>query len=240
MKCIYPLLLLSICLTCIFVLPGCKQEKDTLTIDYKYDYLPLDTGHYVIYDVDSIHYSYTGVEQRDTVSYQLMELVADTFYDNQNRLNYRLEIYRRSTPVEPWVINRVWYAFKDVTNVQKVEDDIRFIKMVFPPEDGKIWNGNQYAPQTGAFEYLANWEYSYSDLDQPKTIGNLNFDSTVVVNEWDDENGVQKNFSREIYAKGVGLVYRQFEMLSSPVINSDWEAGNMNGFRIRMTVNSYQ
>lgn len=232
-------LLLIIGLT-LGLLAACKQEKDTLTLDYKYEYYPLHTGHYIIYDVDSVNYSYTGINQRDTASYQLKEVVSDTFYDNQNRLNYRLEIYRRNTAADAWVINKVWYVYKDVTNVQKIEDDVRFIKMVFPPKEGMTWDGNQYAPQTGGFDYLANWEYSYTGLDQPKTLGGLSFDSTVTVNQWDDENGVQKNFSSEVYAKGVGMVYKQFEMLSSPTINSNWQTGNMNGYRIIMVVNSYQ
>src|SRR5687767_10967781 len=128
----------------LFSFVSCKDEQDTYVTNYHYDYFPVDTGHYVIYDVDSIQYSYVagGNANRDTIRYQWMELISDTFYDNLNQLTYRLECYRRANDQAGWSIDRVWHVRTSTTTVEKVEGDLRFVKLVFPPVDEASWNGN--------------------------------------------------------------------------------------------------
>lgn len=115
----YCLLFFAYCL----LLSSCKDKLDTYNIDYKYGYLPMDTGKYITYNVDSI-FSYNSSFTRDTVSYQLKELVADTFYDADNELSYRLELYRRPNSNAAWNLDRVSYKRKPFTTHRK-------LKMIF-------------------------------------------------------------------------------------------------------------
>ena len=51
-----------------------------------YDYYPYAIGNWAIYEVDSINYNdNTTPTTIDTFSYQVKELYADTFTDNEGR-----------------------------------------------------------------------------------------------------------------------------------------------------------
>jgi hypothetical protein len=57
----------------LLVLAGCKQDMDNTKLSpYLYDYAPVNTGHYVIYDVDSIVFRFVNPDSQfvDTVHYQ--------------------------------------------------------------------------------------------------------------------------------------------------------------------------
>lgn len=217
-------------------LSGCNK-KDTLDINYHYSYYPLSLGHYVTYNVDSIQYSFTenpDTYKRDTIRYQLKELVADTFYDNENELNYRLELYRRPDTLSSFSLWKVWYVKADLLNIQKIEDDIRFIKLTFPPKEGYEWNGNLYVPTTDPYRVFRDWNYIYSDVHNSYSLGNLNFDSTLTVTQIDDEDLIEKTLRKEIFAKNVGLIYQEWEYLTKQKVQLNWQNGPENGFRIRM------
>lgn len=211
---------------------GCHDKTETLNIDYKYGYFPLDTGKYLTYAVDSIS-SYNSNNKKDTVTYQLKELVADTFYDADNELSYRLELYRRADNNSPWAIDRVWYEKKTTYNVQKVEDDIRFIKLVFPPKQDGTWNGNIYVPTTEPYRDFQNWNYHYESVDVPYTINSFSFDSSITVIGVNDSTFVDKRLRKEVYAKNLGMVYQEWELKTKQTFGS-WDTGQWRGFSIRM------
>lgn len=219
----------------------CCNKTDNFHITYHYDYFPVEIGKYVAYDVDSIIYTYVsgGTPQRDTVKYQTKELIADTFYDNQNQVNYRLEVYRRNNASENWSIWKVWSTKMNTINAQKDEDELNFIKLVFPPKEGATWEGNIYLPETDPYKVFRNWNYTYLSVHQPYTVNGLNFDSTLTVNQVDAQLAIEKTFRKEVYAKNVGLIEQQWEYLTTQTVPANYTNGNLNGFRIRMRVFEY-
>ncbi|MES2619230.1 MAG: hypothetical protein V4615_00140 [Bacteroidota bacterium] len=218
-----------------FGLHSCKKN-DTYALDFLYGYAPTDTGHYVIYDVDSISYSNNGIQINDTAHYQLKEIITDTFYDGANEPAFELELYRSNDSGATWIFDRKWWMKKSTTTYQKIEDDVKFIKLVFPPETNKEWNGNLYVSKDEPFEDFLDWTYRYETVNVPYTINGLNFDSTASVLAVDDANAITKRLRREVYALGVGMVYQEWEILHAPtgVVFPDWNTGNIVGFRIRM------
>src|SRR4051812_387123 len=96
----------------LLVLAGCKQDKDLTTLSpFLYDYAPVNVGHYVIYDVDSIVFRFAAPDSQhvDTVHYQIKELIQDTFYDNLGHLSYRIEVSKRYDTLSPLdVVSRAW------------------------------------------------------------------------------------------------------------------------------------
>lgn len=211
-------------------------KNDTYDLDFHYDYAPLDTGRYVIYEVDSISYSFNSIQINDTAHYQLKEIITDTMYDGVNDPAYVLERHRSDDNGATWVFDRKWSVKRTITTYRKKEDDVDFIKLVFPPETGKEWNGNLYVSKDEPFEDFLDWIYRYENVNVPYTVNSLSFDSTASVLAVDDANAITKRLRREVYAKGVGMVYQEWEILHAPsgVVFPDWNTGNIEGFRIRM------
>ena len=215
------------------------NKQDTYTPDYKRSYFPADSGHYVTYQVDSITYRYTDpLYFRDSVKYQLRVEIGDTTLDNEGRINHKVVLYRRANDSDPngWVINRVWYMYPDSTNVQQIEEDIRFVKLIFPPLADAAWDGNLYAPKTGPYDVLRDWDYHYTEVDAPYSINGFQFDSTLTVSGIDEENVIEKLLFKEVYAKNVGLVYKEWDYLQKQKVNVTWDSLAESGHRIRWRV----
>ncbi|MBL0310116.1 MAG: hypothetical protein IPP77_10680 [Bacteroidetes bacterium] len=188
--------------------------------------------------MDSILYRYAPPDEyrRDTVHYQLMEIISDTFYDNLNELNYQLDLYRRPNSAASWSFFKRWSMKINTTNAQKKEDDANFMKLIFPPAEGDSWNGNQFLPTSSPYEMYRDWEYHYTSVHQPYSINGFNFDSTLTVDEVDRETLIDKTLRKEVYAKNVGMIYQEWEHLEKQNVTKDWQTGPENGFRIRMRI----
>jgi len=42
----------------------------------------------------------------------------------------------------PWLLKNVWYSVKTDKNVERVEENIRYIKLIFPIRNNAKWDGN--------------------------------------------------------------------------------------------------
>jgi len=199
---------------------SCKKEKDP-DPDMGYNYFPNQVGKYVIYDVDSFYYNDFNVPLTiDTFKFQVKEKIQSTYLDNQNRTTLRLERYVRFynllVPYSsmPWVLRDVWAANRTATTAEKVEENVRYIKLAFAVKQDQTWNGN-------AQNILGEQTYSYTFINQPRTIGDTSFDSVLQVNQLDEASIINKRYSIEKYAKRTGLIYKQvIDIESQP--NSAW------------------
>ena len=102
-----------------------------------------------------------------------------------------------------------------------VENNNRFLKLKGPVRDGLSWKGNSYIDTysiNSTVKYLADWDYTYENVNQPMTLGTFRLDSTLQINERNETIGnvsdpnsySEINFGQENYAKGIGLIYRNF------------------------------
>lgn len=221
------------------VVLSCNKTEDAL-VDLKYDYFPTDSSRYVVYDVDSIIWnSFFDPPQVDTISFQVKELYTDEFVDGSGITMRRIERYRRVDERSPWVLLDVWSAGIDGGAGIWNEENLRFIKMVFPIKKGTKWQGNSFINVNQGPIFLGDWEYEALSVDVPATVNGFSFDSTVTVRLYADSNLIEKTTAREIYAKHVGLVYKEWQWLTKNRVDVDFPEGTEDGFIVRMLVNDY-
>ena len=131
------------------------------------EYQPLKIGSWYIYDVDSIVYS--GLIDQvtvDTIQFQLKEEITDTFTDQAGNLNFRIErskrFYNDSVAYISldWQISDIWIITKKGQNIERVEENNRFISLINPVKNGTIWDGN-------VFNFKESWDYNYTKLGEP-------------------------------------------------------------------------
>lgn len=212
---------------------SCKKDEKTVTINYGYNYAGLTVGKYVIYDVDSIFYNVPfGVVAN--FKFQIKEVVDSKYIDAQGNEAYKIIRYKKDTAVSPdWVHQVVWNAAITNSNFQKVEDNVRFVKLIFPIKNGKKWNGN-------SMNTLSAWEYEYTSTHQPERIGTTNLDSVITVTQFDDGNEIliQRQFYQEKYAANIGLVYKRIIDIKKVFNNSTGLFENSEGLDITYTFNT--
>ncbi len=211
------------------ILLQCKKDPPPI-LDYKYEYFPTKIGHWVTYEVDSIIYDdFIGLI--DTSHTQLKEIIESSFLDNEGRTSYRIERYVK-TDSTPWQIKNVCYSTLTQTRAERVEDNLRFIKLIFPIKENDTWKGNAFIDAVDDLDYMYNWDYKYDVVDVPANINSNAFDSTLKIIQQADTNLIEVNYFEEKYAKNVGMVYRRAVHLEKDSILAPWARGFLVTMRI--------
>ena len=197
----------------------CKKDQEETHTDIGYNYFPVKPGKYVIYNVDSIVMN-SFTKKVDSFYFQIKEVIESVYTDNAGRPTLRLERYRKDSsktlPYDQlkWVLKDVWSANRTNRAVEKVEENIRYVKLAFPVALNISWNGN-------AYNTLDEWDYKIKEVNMPRTVGKISFDSTLSVLQRDAEDLIDKKYYREMYAKNVGLIYKQIIDVHSDSINAN-------------------
>jgi len=193
---------------------GCKGEP-LEEMKFGYEYLPLTIGSQIEYDVDSIVYDdFSGV--RTTYEFVLRERIVEVYDDLNQRKVYRVERAKRASDTTDFRVYESYGLLIDGTRLEKLRDNLRTIPLVFPVRDDVVWDGN-------ALNAKARVNYRYDYVDRQVAYSGIIFDSTLRVLQWvDTTNLIEKRFSEERYAKGLGLVYKEFFEIET---NFDLDSG---------------
>lgn len=198
------------------------------------DYNLQTPGKYIIYELDSLQFPNFGTEQA-TLMYYAKDLVdTSVVIDNLGRPAHPIfHFISMQSATGPWQQNNTFLNVPLGNTVEFIENNLRYIKLHEPIANGYTWKGNIYIDtydQTTAIPditdwdltYLAGWDYTYQDVNQPLTLGSITLDSTITVTEQNESTGPitgnpedqtsysQISYGIEKYAKGIGLVYRNF------------------------------
>ena len=175
-----------------------------------YAYFPLETGRFVEYDV--VETIYTLSTPPSTQTYQLREYTAQSFVDLSGQESYRIERFRRTNASQAWAPDSVWVAKRTLNQAIRTENNLSYLKLVFPLSQGLRWNGNAFNTLGG--QEAGQDEYILEDLNQPKQIGKETFDKTLTIRQQNDSTLVNLDRRTEIYALNVGLVYKEISQLA--------------------------
>jgi hypothetical protein len=74
--------------------------------------------------------------------------------------------------------------------------------MVFPLEEQKTWNGNVVNNKGGD-------EYRLENIGKPYQVPKYSFDKTITIVQQADSSLVGLDQRKEVYARNIGLVYRE-------------------------------
>ena len=201
---------------------GCKKQNDNFSSASLSDYFPLKTGKYITYTLDSTIFINFGT--KDTViRYQVQDRVDSQVNDNIGRPAFRIIRFIRKDATQPWTANNTFMAVNTGSSLEFSENNHRFIKLKLPVRNGYTWKGNSYIDTyslNSDVKYLDDWDYVYDSVNVPITLGGIHLDSALKVKQRDEFLGqdphiastqyAEKNFGSEKYAKGIGMVYKEF------------------------------
>jgi len=192
---------------------SCKDEIETLD-KVEENYLPTEVGKYRIYQVDSFLLEPTFPDIN--TSHLVREEIVESFEDNTGRESFRVLRTQKIAGGNRFIPIASWYITPDGNNIEQNEDNLTFIKLVYPIKVDKKWNGNVLFENTlvenrkcSTDEFYKNWDYSYTQVNTAVTIDTMTFASTATVIGVDDGNLIRKRYSKEVYAENVGLIERE-------------------------------
>lgn len=183
----------------LIAISSCKKNKET--VELYYDYFPLEEGTFVEYQVTHMRY---GITKPDTLSYKLKTVIGDTVIDNEGRVARKFYRYLFDTLTNSYKIKDLWTAIINENRAELVEENQRIIKLVFAPSATKEWDIHAF----NTYEPLLAY---YENIHEASTLNGLSFDETLkVVHEYVEPNLIQYKNKYEVYARGVGLIEKNY------------------------------
>ncbi len=242
-----PTKLLLLLPAALFFLQSCKTEKDNYDTDLGYGYMALEVGKYIVYEVDSTIYDPTGDSLIAYSKTYFKEEIIDTLLDNNENVLYRTERFERKELGAPWQVTKVFTQSIQDNQGIVTEDNLRFVKMGFPVRANNSWNGLVHFDPSltvtvagESIEMFKGWDYRIENADEAETIGAFQFENVMTLREADNDNLIELRVSREKYAKGVGLVYRERWILDTQCIEGcegmAWEEKAEKGFITKQVI----
>jgi hypothetical protein len=218
----------------ILMTVSCKKDSD-FNADFGYDYIVNQIGSYTIYHVDSTVYNDFTKTVTDT-SIELKEVVVEDFIDNLGRNAQRVERYKRAVgDTSNWELFRTFYIVKGKNNAERVDENLRYINFVFPAKENLTWEGNRFIDAVDNNKFLADWTYKFTSVDVPETINGINYPEAATIILRDNETAIEKVFAKEIYAKGVGMIYKEWQHLETQKdLEKPWPDKAEKGYIIKM------
>jgi len=189
------LFVISIILSAFF---ACNETIDADDSAFGYDFFPLETGDFRVYNVEEIIYPLAEIP--DTLIYQLKEVTADSLVDNAGELNYVLQRWKRDNTNDPWILDSLWTTYKN--NIQAVisENNIPLLKLVFPFEESKSWDSN-------SLNFRDPDEFEMRNIFMPYSDNQLDFPTTVtVIQEEKLDSLISLDNRYEVFARDIGLI----------------------------------
>ncbi|MEQ8472436.1 MAG: hypothetical protein RIC35_14680 [Marinoscillum sp.] len=191
---------------------ACEEEVSDVSLDPGYDYFPLVLNTFRTYEVEEVN---IDAFVPDTLSYYLKEVVHDSLVSGTGVITYLLNRYKSPDSVN-WTLDSVWSARRSETVAIINENDVALCKMTFPVKAGKTWDGN-------AFNVFDAQEYQFA-IHSGYVHENLSLSSDVVIRvviEDIPENLVNQDQRSESYARGIGLVEKNYIQLSFCTLNCE-------------------
>ena len=182
----------------LIIISSCKPIVYEET-NFFYNYYPLQINQVKEFFVTNIVHNSFG---KDTTTYFLKEIITDYNINMEGDTVYRVERYWKVDSSLSYEIKDVWTSKKNLSAGYLNEENITYTKLIFPLSLNIYWNGN-------AFNNLGYQEYSIESLNIPFQLNNVIFDSSLTVIQNYKSNLLEFENSKEIYATGIGLIYKE-------------------------------
>lgn len=197
----------------IIFFTACKEDNIYITENHiDKEYFPLKTSNTITYKVTEINIDAPS-DVFDTNIYFLKEIIDIPFIDSEGDTAYRIERYI-SLNNDYWKIYQVWSAKTTKTNAELVEENNRIVKLKFPITLNKQWNGNLLNSLEPATFKLNKLNFNYYS-------GGINYNDCISVLQDSSFSIINKDYEYEIYAKHIGLIYKEITHINSQIITPD-------------------
>lgn len=202
-----------------------KEDNPEVFPEIGTTYFPLNSGRTWVYSIDSIAYDDNGpVQDIDTFYYQYKEVVADSAIDDMGRLYWVINRYYRNNDSDTWHQSRNYIAQIADNKAQKVEENTRFVKLVFPLRARNTWNGNM-------FNGRGSQTYRVVEFQTPYLVNGQTY-SSVNIEQSNINNFIEEIKRYERYAEKIGMVSLLYDSLNT-------QSSGTKGFRIRQNLTTF-
>lgn len=223
------------------ILQGC-QSRDIRPKTTGTEYFPLKVKGFWVYDVVETNISQVGGQTNST--YELKIQIMDSVLAS-GQTTYLLARSKRSDPAMPWSALETWSARKDQFHAILQEGNTSYVKLSFPLSEGKTWNGNALNDLGGTDKCVDNSfnceNYEATAIAKRYEAPGISYeDSVTIIENNDNDPIVKQDIRKSVYAKSIGLVYREVTILEYCTVGTCLGKQIVeNGTILKQTVKDY-
>ncbi len=244
----------------IFLIPitasllfSCKKNE-VFQSDPLSDYIPLSTGKYITYQLDSTVFVNFNTQSEKHI-YQEKQVIDLPVPDALGRPSYRVFRYLRdSAGILPWAPAGTFFITPTGKTTELIENNLRYVKLSLPIKQDFSWNANRYLPETPLRQLysftndgdmkLEEWNSSYSDLGATLNLNGKMISNVITINGVNQFDNIPINinvfasvdFMQEKYAKGIGLVYQEWAMWDFQPPHDNIPVAQKHGFILKRSM----
>ncbi len=203
----------AIFVLCVAMTTGCGDSVSPIASE---EYFPLKVGMQWIYNVEETN-TLRNLCDDDGVTnstYELKVAITDSFANGEGGTTYVMERSKRTQPTAPWTPAGTWSAQRRGTKLIMNESNVLYVKLVLPCVDGISWNGNEFNTQIQLSNSNVDM-YQMVSVHEPYTLSASQSyaKSVTVIQNKEEGNILYRDARKEVYALGVGLVYKEYFVL---------------------------
>lgn len=231
---------------------SCKSEIDTYTPKSVTDYVNPNVGKYITYRLDSTVFVNSG-NKLEIHRYQVKHTVISETTDNIGRKSFLIQrLLRDSLGATPWVNNGTYTIISGDAKIEVVENNLRSFVLVSPIQLNYTWKGNSampFGPYRDYFEMDAGndmnkWDFEYLNFADT-TIASKQYKDVVTIMQSQAIQNIPPptansygyiEYATDKFAKGIGLIYRNFQLYEHQPPNVDNHQETYYGFGIKMWI----
>lgn len=222
---------------------SCETSPE-MVIDDGLDYFPLRVGAYQIYNVDETQIS-QSIEQK--FSYELKHMIVDSSVNLEGGYSYIIQRQKRDNPTLAWTSLDAWTSRVADRQAIVKEGNTSYVIITFPTMNGLEWNGNSFNTLGGDQSCGENKDllcdvYKLESVGKEFTpVDGMTFAATLtVVQNENTDLIVKQDVRKEVYAKGVGLIYKESVVLEYCTTSNCLGNQKVNkGVRYKQTIKEY-
>ena len=227
----------------VFILLVSCQSQESLPKFTGKEYVPLIEGTYWEYAVTTTTISPVGGQTNELTEVRVE--VAEVKSEN-GETTCVLHRYVRPQGTATYVSEETWSVETDEFKYIQQEGNVPYVRIQFPVAEGKTWNGNAFNTQGGTDDcgdgnFTCDM-FAASQVGKPFELpGVSTYDDTLTIVESDEEDPIiGKDLRKAIYARNVGLVYREEIHLEYCTVGSCIGQQQVeNGTIVRQTLLTY-
>ncbi|MCB0644704.1 MAG: hypothetical protein KDC44_23830 [Phaeodactylibacter sp.] len=229
----------------LLLIGACSPEEDPYAPTDDAAYYPLEIGKYWIYEVDSLIYRPELVVELDSIHLWMKEEVVDTLQDNLGNTLYLVEQSERYAATAPWVLKQLLTIQPETERLLRTENNLKFIKLVFPVDLFQSWEGNAFIDPTTevrvggeTIQMFKDWSYQTLERLETLVVGGQTYEDVILVAPAQSENLIELRRVEEYYGRNIGLLRRTLEILDTQTIDpaTDWKDKAEKGFMLNQTL----
>lgn len=221
----------------MLIFSSCKKKLDnSITFNPLKDTIwnPIYESYWAEYQIDSVWYKKSSLDTvvtKEQIKYYIKEVISKKIDSFGNQNEYEIDIFYKKEIGDTYRFLRKNSVKRSNTMLIFNRDNLQFINMVFPVEENLSWKGNQLIQTTDDKAFLADWRYTYKDVNKSFTVLSNDFPQSTKILKVDNENAIEKLNSYDYYAINIGLIFSKTSNLKKQNVINDWSQPE-NGYEV--------